>query len=55
MIATGGAVVLDDAGQVLPEAGVEKVVVIPDLETRFGEEIREISLQVIVQTLKSGA
>src|SRR5256885_4076682 len=49
-----GAVLLDGAGEVLPEAGVEEVIVVPDLEAGFGEEVGEISLQVLVQTLKAG-
>src|SRR2546430_15017202 len=51
---SGGAVLLDGAGEVLPEAGVEEVVVVADLEAGLGEEVGEISLQVLVQTLKAG-
>ena len=34
--------VLDGAGEVLAEAGVEKVVVVSNLETGFGKEVGEI-------------
>jgi hypothetical protein len=44
---SGGPVLLDGAGQVLAEAGVKKVIVIPDLETGLGEEIGEILLEVL--------
>src|SRR5205807_2227301 len=50
----GGAVLLDGAGEVLPEAGVQEVIVVPDLEACLGEEIGEISLQILVKTLKAG-
>ena len=38
----GSAVVLDGAGQVLAKPAVEEIVVVANLETGFGEEIREI-------------
>src|SRR5882762_4833913 len=49
---SGGAVLLDGASEILPETGVEKVIVVPDLETGFGEEIREILLQILVDALQ---
>src|ERR1700719_587222 len=52
---SGGPVLLDGAGQVLAEAGVKEVIVIPDLETGFGEEIGEILLQILVHALQAGS
>jgi hypothetical protein len=39
----------------LAEAGVEKVVVVPDLETGFGKEVGEILFQILVNALKTGS
>src|SRR5215470_7933750 len=50
--ALAGAVVFDDAGEVLPEARVEKVVVLSGLEAHLGEELREVALEVGVQLLE---
>src|SRR5579862_9538563 len=52
--APGGAVLLDGAGQILAEARIEKVMVVPDLEAGFREKIGEVSLEVLVQTLQAG-
>src|SRR5579871_803855 len=52
--APGGAILLDGAGQIFAEAGVEKVMVVPDLEACFREKIGEVSLEVLVQTLQAG-
>jgi hypothetical protein len=52
--AAGSAVVFDAARQIFTEARVQKIIVIPDLETRLGKEIREVSFQVSVQMLKTG-
>src|ERR1700744_1715967 len=52
---SGGPVLLDGAGQVLAEAGVKEVIVIPDLETGFGEEIGEILLQILANALQAAA
>jgi len=49
------AVQLDGSSQVLPEAGVEEVIVIPNLETGLGEEVGEILLEIVVNTLKTGS
>src|SRR5580658_6491459 len=52
--ASGGAILLDGAGEIFAEAGVEKVMVVPDLEACFREKIREVSLEVLVQALQAG-
>jgi hypothetical protein len=36
--------VLDGAGEVLAEAGVEEVIVVSNVETGFGKEVGEILL-----------
>ena len=54
-LVSGDPVQLDGSGQVLAEAGVEEVVVIPDLETGFGKEVGEILLQILVNALKTGS
>src|SRR6185312_5887297 len=48
-------VLLDGPGEVLPEAGVEEVVVVPYLKARFGEEVGEILFQIRIDGLKTGS
>src|SRR6185503_17061921 len=40
----GDAPMLDGAGEILAEAGVEEVVIVSNLETGFGKEVGEILL-----------
>ncbi len=35
---------LDGAGEILAEAGVEEVIIVSDVETGFGKEVGEILL-----------
>jgi hypothetical protein len=53
-LVAGCRALLDGAGEILAEAGVEEVVVVAHLETRFGEEVRKILPQVVVHSLKTG-
>src|SRR5665213_3637005 len=48
------AVALDGARQVLAEAAVQKVIVIPDLEARLGEEVGEVLLEILINVVKTG-
>src|SRR5487761_190091 len=41
-LVSGGPVLLDGAGQILAEAGVEEIIVVPDLEARLGEKVGKI-------------
>src|SRR6185437_13261367 len=52
---SGGPVLFDATGQVLAEAGVKEVIVIPDLETSFGEEIGEVLFQILGHAVKAGS
>jgi hypothetical protein len=54
-LVAGNAVQLDGSSQVLAEAGVEEVIVVPDLKTGFGKEVGEILLEVLVNALKTGS
>ena len=47
--------VLNRAGEVFAEAGVEEVVVVPNVETGFGEEVGEILLEILVDGMKTGS
>ena len=53
-LVSGNPVQLNRPGEVLPEAGIEKVIVIPDLESRFGEKVREIALEIRADAAKTG-
>ena len=46
---------LDGAGEIFAEAGVEEVVVVSNVETGFGEEVREILLEILVDGMKTGS
>jgi hypothetical protein len=37
----------------LPEAGVEEIVVVTDLETRFGEEVGKIPLEILTDSVET--
>src|SRR4051794_29174902 len=54
-LVAGDSVQLDGSSQVLAEAGVEVVIVVPDLETRFGKEVGEILFQIVIDALKGGS
>jgi hypothetical protein len=51
----GDAPVLDGAGEILAEAGVEEVVIVSNLETGFGKEVREILLKILIDGMKTGS
>src|ERR1700739_2379060 len=51
----GGAVLLDDAREVFAKARVERALFGAHLEARFGEEVGEVFLQILVQALKAQA
>src|SRR5207248_8053851 len=53
-LVSGSPVLFDGPGEVLAEAGVEEVIIVPDLEAGFGEEVGEILLQVLIDALKTG-
>src|SRR2546423_1601373 len=54
-LVAGNTVQLDGSSEVLPEAGIEEVVVIPNLETGLGEEVGKILLEILVNALKTGS
>ena len=49
------AAIFDGTGEVLTEAGIEEIIVIPYVETRFGEEVRKILLEVLVNLEETGS
>ncbi len=53
-LVAGSAVVFDGAGQVLAETAVQKVIVIADVETGFGEEVGEIPFEILSDAQQVG-
>src|ERR1700733_10090994 len=53
-LARRGPVLLDDPGEILPEAGEEEGIIVPDEKACLDEEVGEISLQILRDTLKMG-
>ena len=49
------APVLDGAGEVFAEAGVQKVVVVSNVETGFSKEVGEILLEILIDGMKTGS
>src|ERR1700733_13074764 len=47
-------IAFDGAGEVLAEAAVQKVVVIADVKSGFGKEVREVLLEILVNAVKTG-
>jgi hypothetical protein len=39
----------------LSEAGIEKVVVVTDMETRFGEEVGKVLFEILIDLEKTGS
>jgi len=46
--------VLDGAGEILAEAGVEEVIIVSDVETGFGKEVGEILFEILIDGVKTG-
>src|SRR5262245_57461572 len=54
-LVAGDTPMLDGAGEIFTEAGVEEVIVVSNVETGFGKEVGEILFQVLVDGMKTGS
>ena len=54
-LVAGNTPVLDGAGEIFTEAGVQKVIVVSNVETGFGKEVGEILLEILIDGMKTRA